>query len=173
MMRYKIGDMVWQAYCDSKSDWVTCPDCCGSGFLVVIMGTGEHVRADCECCRRGIEYPGKILQYEYVSIPKLITITGIEINEENEAEYKTGCYCGIKESDLFDNEKDAYLRGTQYVDNKRKQNEEEIKLKYKRDKSWVWHVHYHRRQIKEHERKMEYHKRKLAISIEKANVDDE
>ena len=82
--------------------------------------------------------------------------------------YAGACYRTLQEHEIFLTEQEAL----QFAIAKGKQLEidsaAQVYLKEKPEKSWAWHVTYHRREMQRNEKQAEYHARKLGIAREKA-----
>lgn len=164
MNKYNIGDEVYYATHESKQIWVECPECIGSGRLKVTLGTGEELHINCQCCERGYEgSPGKIYTWEPKAKVELITISRMEINPDRITYGGHSSYI-LNEDRLFKTKKEAEEKAKKLTEEYKIGLEKDLHRKEKDSKSWAWHVHYHRREIKSAEKQIEYHKSKLAIA---------
>ena len=170
--KFAIGNRVYKSCFETmKQVWIECPDCCGSGRLKVVLGTGEEVQIACECCARGYEgSPGKILIYKASAKAELVTITGLDIRDGEANKYYHSPHFVSGDDNLFFSEADAMAQANEKAEAHRINQERQIERKVRADKKWAWHVTYHRRQIKEMEKRIEYHRGALAVADKKVKV---
>jgi hypothetical protein len=173
--QYEIGqDIFYAAFNSYKSEYVTCPDCGGTGRLRVTFCNETTVSIPCANCAHGYDEPtGKIMVYCRKGEVIKCQISGIEISDgevEYRAEYYTfddqgrtfrGCRC-IKEEDVFLSETEAQARADKLAADYDAEERAKIFRKEKNQRSWAWNASYHRKQIKDAERSLEYHRKKLA-----------
>lgn len=167
-MKFNIGQKVWYAERDVKRERVRCPECFGLKVLTVILGDQSEVTIDCAGCSSGIEKPKGFLEYFKQSAScHQITITKIEIKSEG-AEY--GCHeCySLKEDELFLNQESAEIRALELAEEWNRGELDKINRKEKNDRKWSWHVHYHRKCIRDAEKALIYHNAKLNVAREKS-----
>lgn len=62
-----------------------------------------------------------------------------------------------KEDDLFDNKDDALDKAEREAARILQEDLDRVRQKTKPTKSWSWHVHYHRKCLREAEKNMAYH----------------
>jgi len=175
--KYQIGDVVWTGKWKSYEKWEKCPDCGGTKTLRVILFDDSEYIIPCETCELGYEGPyGAVRHYAYHATARELVVQGMELgcfsDEKDIWQYKLGlegsCYRQVPEHELFLDEQSALNFALA------KGREMEIKeaarvlIKDKPEKSWAWHVTYHRREIKEAERRLEHSTRALGIAREKA-----
>ena len=170
-MKYKIGDLIWYAHMKYVSKTVTCPDCFGQKALTVIKGDGSQVSIDCGC---GHGYEGPRGYYEYTQLVpdvRQVVIQRIEINgTEITYGHSENYQCG--ESDLFDNKEDAENRAKELATRHEAEELEKIYRKDKHNRTWAWHVRYHRECLKRAMRDVEYHGAKLNVAKAKTKEDN-
>lgn len=172
---FKIGDRVFLASTERCEKWVTCPDCFGKGALRVILGDDSQVSIVCECCSRGMDDMcraqsiGRLKTWEYECAVQPIVIDGREIKEGPEGEkvtyyFNSGAhqrYIAYGEN-VFATEAEALDRSTAIAAERDAEEKKRLSFKEKPHKKWSWHVHYHRREIKDAQKKIAYHESKLA-----------
>ncbi len=170
--KFTIGDQVYRAtFHPLEQVWIECPECCGSGILRVILGTGEEVQIACECCKRGYEgSPGKIQIYQAIASAEPVTITGMEMRPGETIRYYHSPNYVSDEGNLFDSGHEAQARAEEKAETHRIEEAQRIERKVKSHKKWAWHVAYHRREIKRLEQSIEYHRGALAVAGKKAKV---
>src|ERR1035437_2248539 len=82
--KFKIGDTVFQARGEQTRIWITCPECCGDGWLRVILGDDSQVSIACVCCERGYEgSPGRISTYVFSADVHATQVVGTESELRN------------------------------------------------------------------------------------------
>lgn len=179
--KYEIGqEIFWASFSAHKSDYVTCPDCGGTGRLRVTFHDETTVSIPCANCSRGYEEPtGRIHVYCRKGEAKKARISGMEVDGdkvEYRAEYHAsdddgrvyrGCNI-IKEGDVFLSEAEAQAKADQMAVDYDAEERAKIFKKEKDQRSWAWNASYHRKQIKDAERSLEHHKKKLAHAALKA-----
>lgn len=180
MNKFNIGDKVWYATSGSREQKVLCPECFGKRQLRVILGDDSEVLIPCEGCSYRPEgyydsYPsGYCRYYEWYAEPRLVTITGLEINQEK-VEYRShtgsGSYWCFKEDECFLTEEEAKFKADQMVAEHNAKELEKIYTKEKHNRTWAWNLSYHRKRIKDAEREIEYHSKKFEYA--KTRVKDE
>lgn len=162
-MKYNIGDLVWYAKMRCVEKQITCPDCFGQKALTVIRGDGSSVSIDCGC---GHGFEGPRGYYTYTAWEPFVTKVSIDRIEIKGTDIEYGhsgnYYC--KESDLFDNKEDAERHAIELAAQQEKEELEKIYHKDKHNRTWAWHVRYHREQLKEAMRQVEYHTKKLNVA---------
>lgn len=106
-MKYEICQKLWLASWESSEDWVTCPDCGGTGRLRVTFHDETTVSIHCAGCAAGYEPPtGFVRVYNRHARALTVTITGVEVRD-GKTEWRTsGHYCP-DEADLYENEDDC------------------------------------------------------------------
>lgn len=170
-MKYEIGQHVWYAGWESAPARIVCPDCAGEGRIRVLLPDDSMVSVDCVACQRGYARPSGYLEcYDRHAVAKVVTITGLEMRD-GKTEWQTSENYRTSESDLFDNEIDAYAAAKVKAEQADKEERGRIGKKHKDTRSWAWNAHYHRNCIKEAQRQIEYHSSKLAVASLKAKED--
>jgi len=164
-MPYNIGDKIWYAGRKSTEETVVCPECFGKKYLTVILGDDSRVTIDCAGCASGYGPPKGYVTYykQYIDISPIV-IDRVEINREY-VEYgfnKTDCSCRIaKDTDLFDTREEAEIRAKELAEEWNQEQLDMIHRKEKNNRSWSWHVHYYRKEIREAEKTIERAREKL------------
>lgn len=170
-MKYEIGQEVWQATWDAQPARVECPDCAGTARVRVMLPDDTIVSIECEGCRRGYEpSTGWLRVFDRKPIAKLVTIAGVEI-ENGKTEWRTSASYRVEECNLFDNEADAMTRAQAMAQEADREERDRVNQKERPLKSWAWHAHYHRREIKDAQRRIEHHTARLAVANKKAKAD--
>lgn len=167
-MKYEIGQSVWLALWDSSDNYVTCPDCGGTGRLRVTFHDETQVSVECQRCGPGYERPtGSIKVYDRRARVVQAMITGAEI-DGMKVEWKTDQHYRLPEDEIYDSEADAMAAAIVKADQANREERERIQKKEKDTRSWSWNATYHRRCLKEAQRQIEYHTAKLAVASLKA-----
>ncbi len=167
-MKYEIGQEVWRASWDSETSYIECPDCAGTARVRVMLPDDSIVSIECEGCRHGYYgSDGRIHAYDRKATAKLVCVTGLEMRD-GKTEWQTSDSYRVGEEDLFDNEADALARAQALAAVADREERDRINRKERPLKSWVWHVHYHRRCIREAQRQIEHHTARLAVANVKA-----
>lgn len=165
---FNIGDKVWIAKVCNSEKWVTCPDCFGGKTLKVILGDGTELTIPCVGCAPGLEFPrGVIRQYEWGPSVEPSTITGMEITLKN-TEYHFSCW-RIDAENVFATKEEAESRAAELAQTKAQEDAIAFQKKDKPTRDWAWHVHYHRRQIRDAEKTIAYAQAKLGIALTHSN----
>jgi len=159
-MIYNIGDRVWYAGRESIQERVMCPECFGKKYLTVILGDDSQVTIDCAGCGSGYEPPKGYVTYWKQNVEvKLVTIDRVEINPTY-VEYvfdRVGCSGHIaKDTDIFSTKEEAEVRAKELAEEWNKERLAKIHRKEKNNKTWSWHVHYYRRQIRDAKETIDY-----------------
>ena len=160
--KFNFGDYVYHAYLESSSVWVPCVSCNGLAYNTIILD-GETFTIDCEDCKRGWEGSnGNRSGYTFEPGVREGEICGVEKGsfEPYEFEYRIACGTGscwiLKESDVFSTSEEAQDRAKYLKEVRDAEESKRLTTKTKPDKSWVWHVRYHQRQIAEAQKTIEY-----------------
>lgn len=168
---FKIGDEVWYAQLKWVEKFVKCPECFGLKYLTVILGDQSEMTIDCAGCAKGYDPPmGYVTYWERVPNVCLIRINRVEI-QADKTEYGHSQNYRVEESELFLNREAAEIRAIELA---KKENEEEVARIHRKDKNnrtWAWHVYYHRSCIRRAEKDLIYHTAKLAVAKQKAKED--
>lgn len=166
--KYNIGDTVWWAHWDTVADWVTCPECGGSGQITCELYDGTRLSVECAGCTRGFEGPKGALQvWKRTAVARLTMVDRVEVAPDKIEYGVTGSY-RVDEGSLFDNEADARTKARGLAAELDQQDRDKIARKEKDTRSWSWNVHYHRRQIRDAEKSIAYHTAKLNVAKLKA-----
>ena len=154
--KYKIGDSLYLATFNSESDYIICPECGGTKILRVILWDGTEHTIDCQGCSSGYNPPtGYVRVYKRIPKVEIIVISGMEINLGEPIEYRvslSSCSTRIlKEDELFLSKEGAEIKAVELVKEIEAQDKARIEQKEKPTRSWAWHVHYYRGQIRDAE----------------------
>ena len=167
MTKFQIGDIVYQAYAGQEQIWITCPECCGSGRLRVILGDDSEMSIPCVCCERGYEgSPGKIQTYQFLSRATEHVVTGMELRQNDEGlqvRYSFGCYSS-EASKVFATRDEALQRAEQLVIEHQAEETKRLKYKEKQHKTWAWNVSYWRRGIRKAKEEIARYEARLAVA---------
>ncbi len=167
-MTYALDQDLWLASFESKPAYLTCPDCGGTRHLTALLYDGTRVTIDCEGCRRGYDPPtGQVQVYARMPRALPVRVTGVSV-EAGRTEYHTAQRYVVQEADLFATEAAALTRAHQLAAEHDAADREHALNKEKPTKSWAWHVHYHRRNIREAERQIAYHTARLDVARARA-----
>lgn len=168
-----IGDMIYRVVTGQIESKERCPDCFGKLKLTVILGDGSQVVIDCQTCARGFEPPtGFITRYDYDAKVEHVRIDGMDVRPDR-VEYKVDMRGGdgawswstVDEDKAFD----TFAEAEVFAESERKrQATYQIESKEQRNKSWAWHVTYHRDNIRRHERDLERSRQQLGYAESKA-----
>lgn len=171
--KFKIGDTAFRASYDKQPKWITCPDCLGSKHVKMILGDGTEVTIECGGCDPGGYEPSKgvIRQYDYVTVVKEFTVTGVNVRAE-EINYELnnfggGSYYSSDEKDLFETREEAQADGERQRREHEAEENKRFMAKTKNHHSWKWNATYHRRCIADLERQLEYHRGKVQVCAAK------
>lgn len=179
--KYEIGqEIYWASFSAHAHEYVTCPDCGGTGRLRVIFHDETTVSIPCANCAKGYEEPsGLIHVYCRKGVAESGRISGLEINGDN-VEYRisklflgtdghtfSGGYI-VKECDAFLTEQEAKEKADIMAAEYDAEERARIFKKEKDTRTWAWNASYHRREMKDAERKLEYHSKKLSHAALKA-----
>ena len=172
---YNIGDRAWYASRKSTEEKVICPECFGKKFLTVILGDDSKVTIDCAGCASGYEPPkGYVTYYKQDVDVSQVVIDRVEINPTY-VEYgfnKDGCtHHTAKDTDVFSTRKEAEIRAEKLAEEWNKEQHDKIHRKEKNNRTWSWHIHYYRRQIRDAEKTIEYAKAQLDVAKARAKSD--
>lgn len=169
--KYTIGDRVYLAIWDQEKVWTTCQECGGTKHLRVILWDGTEHAIECQGCRSGyLGALGQVSHYERKPKAELCEIIGVEIQNYREPariSYKlsfgANCY-NIDDDRLFDNSEEALKKASRVCEEENKIERDRIHCKVKDHRSWSWHMHYHRRAIRDAERNLKYHTEALGVA---------
>lgn len=167
-MKYEIGQEVWVATWEATTDYITCPDCGGTGRVRVIHHDDTEMSIECAGCSAGYEPPkGYVKVYVRHARAEQTKITGVEVSN-GKTEWRTAKSWCLDEADIFLTEAEAMAAALLKAAKADAEEREKINAKEKPTRTWSWNAHYHRRQIKEAQRNLEYHTKKLAAANLKA-----
>lgn len=170
-MKYDIGQEIWIATWESTTDYVTCPDCGGTGRVRVIHHDETEMSIECAGCSAGYEPPtGYVKVYVRHARAEKSTITGVEVRD-GKTEWRSAKSWCLDEADVFLTETEALAAALLKAQKADAEEREKINTKEKPTRTWSWNAHYHRRQIKEAKRNLDYHTAKLAAANLKAKAD--
>jgi len=163
-MKYEIGQELWYAAWEATINYVTCPDCGGTGRIRVIHHNDTMMSIECAGCSSGYDPPkGCVKVYDREARAYPVTIIGVEVRD-GKAEWKTDRHYISDEADLFDNEADALAGAKLKAEKYDREEREKINAKEKPTRTWSWNARYHRECIKKAKRDIEYHTAKLAAA---------
>jgi len=172
--KYNIGDKVWYAHFESITRSAICPECMGDRYLTVIMGDDSRVTIPCAGCSSGYDQPtGYVSYWESAPMVHQTTIDGMEVSKEK-VKYKieTSSYSWriLHPEDVFDTSDEAAIRAKEMSDEYNKKQLDKLNKKdfQHRHRTWAWHVHYYRREIREAKKTIEFAEKKLSAAKEKA-----
>lgn len=159
----KIGDYVWVAVARGQRKKITCPDCFGTGQLDVTLRDGTELSIDCDGCSQGYLGPSGVVEtWEYEP-----SVEGHEITEINQSEkrveYRVG-YSYYSADHVFSLREDAVTRAAVLAEQQAQEEAARMRCKERDTKTWAWHVHYHRKAIRDAEKQIEYHTKKLNVA---------
>jgi hypothetical protein len=167
MTKFNIGDTIYQSKAGQHQIWITCPECCGTGRLRVILGDESEVSIACECCKRGYEgSPGKVSTYKFLAETSESVITGIESRLSNGTlytRYAIGCY-STEEENVFATEAEAQNRAKECVREHVIEETKRLAYKEKQTQTWAWNVSYWRKQIRHGQQQIESATARLNIA---------
>ncbi len=170
-MKYEIGQSVWVATWDSSENYVTCPDCGGTGRIRVIHHDDTVMSIECAGCSLGYDPPtGRVRVYDRRPRAELTYIVGVEITA-GKTEWNTKGRWHLDEAEIYETEDEALAAAVLKAEKADREEREKIATKEKPTRTWSWNAHYHRRQIKDAERNLKHHTAKLAVARLKAKED--
>ncbi|MDP1753175.1 MAG: hypothetical protein Q8L22_27280, partial [Reyranella sp.] len=123
------------------------------------------IKVDCDYCGKGFEGPrGYVTEnYDYVSKVHQITIDQKEVNEGQDGKkcrYRYGHYL-LDSDDISDTKDAAETRLLEKIEKYKLEEEQRIAWhKENSNKSYAWHVGYHRRCAAKAKRDLDYHEAK-------------
>lgn len=164
---FNIGDQVWRATWDAEKTYVTCPDCGGTKHIRCILHDGSEVTIPCEGCSSGYNPPsGMVHYYKGTARAEPGTVSGVRVEAvrgEQITEYVVeGVYTHhTKAEDVFATMQEALVRAEARVRENEAEELARISRKDKPTKTWAWHVHYYRKQIRDAEKNIHYYTAKL------------
>ena len=159
--RFDVGDAAWWARWDSAPNYVTCPDCGGTGQITVILHDEAQMSIECSNCSRGYNPPtGRIQVYDRTARAVPVIIRGFEVRD-GEVRWQTDLSYIIDDDRLFEGEQAAIECGARLATEADKAERDQIAKKEKDTRSWAWNASYHRGCIKRAEKEIAYHTAKL------------
>lgn len=169
--KFQIGDDLWYPTWDAFDNYVTCPDCGGTGRLRVTFHDETQVSIDCRNCSSGYDEPsGRVRVYDRKAAVKYCVVSGLEI-EGTTVRYRTSDSRVLDEADLFRDHDEAMAAAVLKAGEASHQERERIATKEKDTRTWAWNASYHRGKIKQAHKDIEYHTAKLAVAAIKAKED--
>ncbi len=164
-MKFNIGDTVFHAtFYPTTTKWVECPVCMGEGRVQVIYGGGKQASIACDYCSLGYTPPtGKVKIYAALAHAEPLVITGVELEAGGKERYNY-----IDSSELFKTKEEAFKRAEEKAEEYKKKEVARLKEKEKPNKSWSWHVGYHKREIKRLQKNIDQHQARLEAANLKA-----
>lgn len=166
--QYAIGDIAWLASWTTTTTWVTCPDCGGQKAIRCILYDDSEVSIECSGCRRGYEPPAGVLQSytsHYLAAP--VCISGMEITPEGCA-YRSEGHYSMPAENLFPTQEEAEARAKVLAAEHDAAERARLLRREKDTRTWAWHVHYHRKGVRDAEKQLAYHTSQLAVARVKA-----
>jgi hypothetical protein len=148
-----IGDLKWVPNWDQKISYEKCP-CCGGSRAILITTATEEFSVECETCKLGGGYTRAAGSIEvWTREPRAIQARVVEIHTTAEGtKFRTQPYA----DNWFDTEAEALTFAQAKVEEFEKTEREGYMRKVK-DKSWAWHVTYHKECLARAERDIVYH----------------
>ena len=163
---FSIGATAWFAGYKTVERTQPCNECFGQLFLTVILGDGSQVTIDCAGCARGYDPPlGVITYHEGVIDVRQVIIERVEITVDVVEYGFSSCY---RSRDLFATQEEAEQRATGLVEQHDQEEKARVFRKEKNNRSWSWHVHYHRDCIRRLQKDLVYHEAKLKVADERS-----
>ena len=162
---FNLEDRVWHASRTNVEERVVCPECFGKKYLTVILGDDSQVTIDCAGCASGYDPPKGYVTYRKQDVDvSQVTIDRVEINPDY-VEYgfdRVGYGIRIaKDTEIFATKEEAEIRAKELAEEWNQVQLDRIHQKKKNDRTWAWHVHDYRKQIREAEKTIEYATAKL------------
>lgn len=162
-----IGSEMYVVRAESQERSRPCPVCNGDKRVTLILGTGEHVSIDCDFCKAGWLGPtGTEKYYEWSAEVVRCVVSGLEARD-GEVRYYTRASNGgqyvYPASETYDSLDDAMVACGVAIAEREREQAEQMGRKVKANKSYSWHVGYHRREATEHRRKLEYHEKAVVV----------
>jgi hypothetical protein len=168
---FAIGEQCWHIGPGSREEILPCPDCAGTKFVTLILGTGEEHTLDCRGCQSGYDPPrGYITKTIRGYTPTPFTparVTGFDGErgvQYTEAPPDASCYRTASSVDLFKTREECEIackaRESDFY------TEEEIRIRNQlvgRRKDLAWSVHYWRDQIRRLEGDLEAARNRLDV----------
>lgn len=163
--KFGFGAYVYHASASSKDVGTVCLGCDGKRFLTITVND-ETFTCECGGCKRGwMGATGRVSFYRYEPEIHEGFVEAIERgwSEGDGFEYRIksdsgGRWC-LKEEDTFSTREEAEDRCAELVE--KYEAEQKVPQKSNRDKSWAWHVHYYKRQIRDATKTIEYAQEQL------------
>lgn len=156
--KFQIGDEVWMARCEHTERHATCPDCGGTRFVTVIANGDTHT-VPCAGCSRGWESPSGVIPYwEYMPKADRHMVAGVTVRDGT-YEYRLPLGGGSSwvptQENVFATEEEAINRAKQMKVEMDDKEQERISKKKEEGRTWAWHVHYYRREIRDAQERIE------------------
>lgn len=160
---FNIGDLAYLVHAGHYEKKIPCFACNGQKFITIIDGFGKEIKPECTHCNEGLGTPpsGFNTAWEYQAIVSAIFIDSILKNSDGDFEYN-------HTTRVFKTREEAEEAGKELIKELEKQQEKNFKWrKHDANKSWSWHVGYHRSNIKKAEKDIEHHSAKLGLAKSK------
>lgn len=169
-MKYMIGDVAWHAEMKHSEARETCPDCFGTKALTVILGDGTQLSIPCAGCAIGCNPPrGYVVYSTYGPDVRQVCIERIEV-EKGGVKYGHSERYTSPETDLFDTKEEAEARAQEKAEEYTADAKKRAFARHDNNRTWAWHVHYHRGKIRDAEKSLKYHTENLNAAKDKAKV---
>lgn len=166
--KFQIGDDVWFAKFENTEASIVCPDCGGTKHVTVEMFDGTRHTLNCEGCKVGFEGPrGRLKTWERKPVALPVRVSSVSI-EADKIEYRVNGGWIADEDRLFLTKEEAMVRADEVAAEATREESERLQRKLKADRTWAWHVHYHRRAVRQAEKDLAYHTSKLNVARAKA-----
>lgn len=162
-MKFKIGETVWFASVDLRDEWITCPDCGGTGRVRVIFHDDSIVSVHCASCE-GYPAPSGMLRI-HKRVPCAISIT-LDGRRPSRGEIRWHATDGriVEENYLFSTEEEAITFAKNQIVKMGIDELDERLKKYRETRNWAWNASYHKSEIKQALQSIEYHTAKLNVA---------
>lgn len=164
-LRFEIGDVVYVARLETEEEQLPCPDCGGTLRVRVLLYNGVEHSIACEACKHGYEGPrGYIVRYAPTPKASSTTITGVDTSAGS-IQWRTELVGYREDDDVFDNIGDAFARALDLAEKFEQEQKARITHRSNAERSWAWHVSYHRREIREAKKRLAHHEAALSYAV--------
>jgi rubredoxin len=163
--KYKIGEVVYAARFTMVEEWITCPDCGGTKTLKFIMFDGTEHLIDCSGCSLGYDPPTGTICIHTRS-PKVDPVQINNIQADGDG-FK---YNWTPEDQLFANRERAFAKAVEIAAEEDLKDSDRINNKEKPARTWSWHVHYYRKQIRDAKKRIEFAEARLNVALNKSKA---
>jgi hypothetical protein len=167
---FNIGDTYYLAHHNPIQRSVPCPTCYGNKVVTLILGNGEEVMVQCECCGKGYEGPrGYIMEYVYEPYASQFTIAGVHSMYSGEWTLKSTGEETANLTQLYKTKEEALAVAQVLMQQIIDQNyrSQTASTKHQRE-NLAWSVRYHEQCIKDALKKIEWHRTKVSERKAKA-----